>query len=256
MSLDKQVKENLTLTAPTIYEIIAEEGREELERPFNSLLFSGIAAGLCISFSLFTMGYLALMTDNPLIISVGYCIGFLMVILGRLQLFTENTITAILPVLNKFSTYTVMATAKLWGLVFVANMIGTAFAAFLIGPVGIAPIEQLEMFLAISHHAVDKTPMEIFLTAIPAGFILATTVWMLPSSRSKVLVIMLMTYVISIGGFSHVVAGSTEVFLMLFNNELGIIDGLTFIVLAGLGNIVGGTFLFSMLAYGQTYMEL
>lgn len=255
--IKEDIEENLTLNSPTIYGIIAEEGKEEMERPFNSLLFSGIAAGLCISFSLFTMGYLSLMTDNKIIIAFGYTVGFLMVIKGRLQLFTENTITVILPLLRRPTGRHFFATIRLWGIVFLANMIGTALTALLVGPGGIGTDAQMAAFIEISHHAVDKTNLGIFLTAIPAGFILAAMVWMLPSSRSsKAMIIILMTFVISIGGFSHVVAGSTEAFLLLFSDEISVMHTLTYILLAAAGNIIGGTALFSMLAYGQTYKEL
>lgn len=257
MVSDKTIKDNLTLNSPTIYEIISNEGHEEMERPAQSLLCSGIVAGLCISFSLFVMGYLSLLTNNPLVIAFGYTTGFLIVIKGRLQLFTENTIKVILPLLKTITLRNVKKTLRLWGLVFLANMIGTAFAALLMGPIGIATPEQLEAFLSLSMGAVDKQPLKIFLTAIPAGFILATMVWMLPSTQtSKVLVILLMTYVISIGQFAHVVAGATEVFLLLFENQISLRHGITYILLAGLGNIIGGTVLFSVLAYGQTFKEL
>ena len=257
MSEDKLIEKNLTLTSPTIYEIIAKEGEEELERPPSSLLFSGIVAGMCISFSLFTMGYLSLLTDNKTFIAAGYTVGFLMVSLGRFQLFTENTITAILPALSRFSKEGFISTGRLWAIVFIANMLGTAFAAFMMGPVGIASAEQLATFINISKDMVIKSPINIFLTAIPAGFILATMVWMLPNaSASKTIIVLLMTYIISIGHFSHVVAGSAEAFLLLFEGGLGIKDTFIYIFLAGLGNIVGGTVLFSMLAYAQTYKEL
>ena len=258
MPKNKIIEENLSLTSPTIYEIIVQEGREELERPPSSLLFSGIVAGICMSFSLYTMGYLSLLTDNRALIAMGYTIGFLMVSKGRFQLFTENTITAILPALNAFSLKTSLCTARLWVIVFIANMIGTAFSAFLMGPAGVASSEQLEVFLSISKNFVVKeSPETIFLTAIPAGFILATMVWMLPNTQnSKIFVVLLMTYVIAIGHFSHVVAGSSEAFLLLFEGQLSLADTLTYISLAGLGNIVGGTVLFSLLAYAQTYKEL
>ena len=255
--IKEDIEDNLTLTSPTIYGIIAEEGQEEMERPFNSLLFSGIAAGLCISFSLFTMGYLSLLTDNKIVIALGYTVGFLMVIKGRLQLFTENTITVILPLLKRPTGRHFYRTGRLWLIVFCANMVGTALTALLVGPGGIGTPAHMQAFVEISKHALDKTPAEVFLTAIPAGFILAATVWMLPSSRSsKALVVILMTFVISIGGFSHVVAGSTEAFLLLFENHISLFETFSYIALAAAGNVIGGTALFSMLAYGQTYKEL
>lgn len=256
-SKQQEIQENLTLTAPTIYEIISKEAEQELGRPVQSLVFSGIAAGLCISFSLFVMGYLSLMSDNPLIVAMGYCVGFLVVIKGRMQLFTENTITVILPLLKNTCWRNFKCTGRLWGIVFVTNMIGTFLAAFMASQVGIATPDQLAEFIKLSSKAMDKTSAEIFLTAIPAGFILAAMVWMLPSAQSnKFFIILMMTYVISIGGFAHVVAGSTKAFLLLLEHQINLSDCLQYIALAGAGNIVGGSVLFSVLAYAQTSKEL
>src|ERR1700729_1059893 len=60
---------------------------------------------------------------------IGYSVGFLMVILGRMQLFTEQTIVTVLPVMATPSWSKLWATARLWIVVFVANLIGTCVAA-------------------------------------------------------------------------------------------------------------------------------
>ena len=59
----------------------------------------------------------------------GYSIGFLMVILGRMQLFTEQTIVTVLPVMAQPTWRKLWGTARLWTIVFVANMLGTFVAA-------------------------------------------------------------------------------------------------------------------------------
>ena len=69
---------------------------------------------------------------HPIIASFGYSMGFLFVILGRQQLFTENTLTPVLEVLRVRRMATVIRTFKLWVVVLVANIVGTAiFAAVL-----------------------------------------------------------------------------------------------------------------------------
>lgn len=87
-----------------VYEAVRKEGEAELSRPTSSLMWSGLAAGLSMGFSMVGDGLLrAGLPDEPwrpLISSFGYSFGFLIVILGRQQLFTENTLTAILPLLH------------------------------------------------------------------------------------------------------------------------------------------------------------
>ena len=57
---------------------------------------------------------------------------------------------------------------------------------------------------------------ETLIRAIGAGFLIASMVWMLPTAESgKFAVIALMTYLISVAGFTHIVAGSMEAYLLV-----------------------------------------
>lgn len=258
----EDVEDRIRLNSPTIYEIISREGREELNRPDSSLTWSALVAGVCISFSLLCEGMM--MKNAPegdesffLIENLGYTVGFLIVILGRFQLFTENTITVILPLLENFKTRTFIRTMRLWALVLAFNFVGTFLITLLISIFPFFSAEQFEIFMNISDHAVNKDLSEIFVQAIPAGFLIAALVWMLPSSRSsKFWVIMMMTYIIAIGDFAHVVAGSAEAFLLMINGGTTILHGLGYLLAAGLGNIIGGSGLFALMAYAQVKEEM
>ncbi len=255
------IDERLRLTAPTIYEIISTEGQEELSRSLPSLGWSGLVAGLCISFSLFCEGYLKHHLpggDNFLLENLGYTFGFVIVIIGRFQLFTENTITVVLPLLEKRTWRNFSRTLKLWGVVLLTNFIGTFIAALLVTKFTFVSPELLEVFTEISRHAVDQEFWHIFQMAIPAGFLIACLVWMLPSARggTEFWVIVMMTYIIAIGDFAHIVAGSAEAFILMLQGQLDIIKGVAFLIAACAGNIVGGTFLFAVIAYNQVKNEM
>jgi hypothetical protein len=90
------VEERSSPRTPVIYEIVRRLGDEEMDRPITSLWWSGVAAGLSISFSLLAQGILqAHLPAAPwrvLVVSLGYSLGFLMVVLSRQQLFTESTL--------------------------------------------------------------------------------------------------------------------------------------------------------------------
>ena len=59
-------------------------------------------------------------------------------------------------------------------------------------------------------------------------------VWLIPSAETaQFSVIVLMTYLISAGGFMHIIAGSVEAFLLLLNGELHWSSMLTDFVIAG-----------------------
>ena len=79
---------------PVIYEIVRRRGEEEMARPTVSLWWSGVAAGLSISFSLLAQTilyhHLPEATWRPLVVGLGYPVGFIIVILARQQLLQKT----------------------------------------------------------------------------------------------------------------------------------------------------------------------
>lgn len=250
------------LSARLVYEIIRRDGTEELERPTSSLVWSGLAAGIIISFSVIAMAVLrAGLPDTPargLIETLGYSVGFVIVILGRLQLFTENTITTVIPLMRRPTWSNSRAVARLWIIVLTANVAGTVFAATFMVMTAAIPPEILGAVGEISRHMMSLSPVEMFARGIPAGILVAAIVWMLPSSGGNAFwVIVAFTWLIAAGGFTHVVAGSTEAAYVVLTGGAGVADavfGFFLPVLAG--NVVGGTLVFAMLAHGQVKGEI
>jgi formate/nitrite transporter FocA (FNT family) len=188
----------------------------------------------------------------------GYCIGFLMAVLGSQQLFTENTITVVLPVLKSFSGKTVWRMAQLWAIVLVANLAGTMIAALICLYSPVLTRDLLAGMLTISRVLLDLSWPEMFFRAIASGFLIAEMVWMIPSAESaKFAVVTLMTYRVAIGGFTHIVAGSMEGYMLVLNGdwEWRCMIG-QFIAPVLLGNMVGGTALFSLISYAQVMEEI
>lgn len=258
----RAVEQRSVLRPPLIYEVVRRLGDEEMQRPATSLWWSGIAAGLSISFSLVAEGilqaHLPQMPWRVLVTSFGYCVGFIIVIMARQQLFTEITITAVLPVMAEFTLANLLRMGRLWGIVLIANLVGTAAAALFCTFTPVLPHDLLAAMIAVSRDAVHGAPALMFFRAITAGFLMAALVWLLPSAEgTRLHVIALMTYLIAVGGFAHIVAGSVEAFLLFVNGELGLWPMLSdFIVPVLLGNIVGGTALFALLSYAQVMKEI
>ena len=261
MSQKERVNDKLRLHSATIYEIVSREGSSELSRRYSALAWSGLAAGFCISFSMLPEAYIKMfMPDKvyaPLIENMGYTFGFIIVIMARLQLFTENTITVMLPVFENPAWRNINKTLKLWAVVFASNLVGTFIVALLMTKFSFATPAHLESIIEVSHHAIHRDLWDVFVQGIPAGFLIATLVWMLPSAESnEFLVIFLMTYLIAIGDFTHVVAGSAEAFVLFLSNDISLAGAFGYIGAAGLGNIIGGTGLFALLAYAQVKDEI
>ena len=92
----EDIEERSSPRTPVIYEIVRRLGEEEMVRPIVSLWWSGLAAGLSISFSLLAQAILQSRLPDvswrPLVADLGYSVGFVMVVLSRQQLFTESTV--------------------------------------------------------------------------------------------------------------------------------------------------------------------
>ena len=256
------VEERATPPTPVIYEVVRRYGEDEMARPPLSLWWSGVAAGLSISFSLLAQAVIALRTPDaswaPLAVAAGYPVGFLMVVLGRQQLFTESTITMVLPVMARPARSAFAALARSWSIVLAANLTGTLIAALFCSLTPVLSPEVLESMLEVSRKAMDKTWTVFFFEAITAGFLMAAMVWLLPGAASNAFgVIVLITYLIAISGAAHIVAGSIEAFLLVIAGQMGAWQALYgFALPALLGNIVGGTVLFALLSHAQVMREI
>jgi formate/nitrite transporter FocA (FNT family) len=236
-----------------VYEVIRREGEEELRRTWSALAWSGLAAGLSMGFSLVAQGLLrARLPDapwRPLVINFGYSIGFLIVILGRQQLFTENTLTPILPLLNKPSGGTLWRVARLWAVVLATNLVGALLFAWVVGHTAVFRPPVRDAFAAIGQEAMDGTFWTILLRAIFAGWLIALMVWLLPGAEtSRPMIVIILTFLVGLGGLAHIVAGAVEVFYVQTTRGASRVHGIGgWLVPTLIGNCIGGLSLVSAL---------
>ena len=258
----EEVEELSSPRTPVIYEIVRRLGEEEMARPFASLWWSGTAAGLSISFSLLAQALLEMELPDapwrPLVASFGYSVGFLMAVLSRQQLFTESTITAVLPLAAHFTLINLARMARMWTIVLAANLVGTLVAAALCSWTPALAPKVLQAMIEVSHRLLELSWSAMFFRGITAGFLIAAMVWLMPGAEgTQFHVITLITYLVALGGFTHIVAGSVEAFILLMNGHAGIGWVLfDFAVPTLLGNIIGGTALFAVIAYAQVMKEI
>jgi formate/nitrite transporter FocA (FNT family) len=265
--LSAQEREQITDRAPpraaVVYETVRHEGEDELARSSVALAWSGLAAGISIGLSVISEGLLATYLPDahwkPLVENLGYCVGFLVVIMARQQLFTENTITVVLPFLKTPTLAGLASIARLWTVVLAANLAGCLLLAAFLHFTPTFPAAVMEQFMAIAEHLMHNGPLEMFTKGILAGWLIATLVWLLPSTEgsAEVWLIVLITYLIALGGLTHVVAGSAEVFLLWLSGGADLWNAAGGFFLPTLaGNVVGGTALFALISYGQVHDEI
>jgi formate/nitrite transporter FocA (FNT family) len=243
--------------AAVLHEIIRREGEHELKRGVAALGWSSLAAGLSMGFSLLARGLLhAHLDDFPgryLLENFGYCFGYIVVILARQQLFTENTMTAVLPLMTEPSLGKFGCLLRMWGIVLIGNLIGAALFAY-----GILHLQQFDSdaqaaFTDIGKELMKNSPLQMFTKGILAGWLIATLVWLLPSAeKAKIAIIVIVTYLIAIGGFTHIIVGTVESLYLVFAGDIRFADyALGFALPTLAGNIVGGSFIFALISHAQ-----
>lgn len=238
-----------------------EEGLAELCRPAKGLFFSALSAGLDIGFSLLLMGIVVTLTQGifpnnivKLLYSLAYPVGFIFVILGRSELFTEHTTLAVVPVLRGKADFTLLA--RLWGLVFVANIVGAGLFALLLSVVGpkmgiISP----DILVHFAKEMIKYSWSTIVISAIMAGWMMGLLAWLVVGADdtiSKIFIVALITFGIGIAGFHHSIVGTVEVLAGVFSSsEITLFDYLRFILWSTLGNALGGVFFVAILKYSH-----
>ncbi|MGA9528931.1 MAG: formate/nitrite transporter family protein [Terriglobales bacterium] len=253
----KQVEERVAIGANVVYETIRREGEDELHRTVSALAWSAFAAGLSMGFSFIAEGLLASrLPAQPwslLISRAGYSIGFLVVILGRQQLFTENTLTVVLPLLVRKDLSTLFRMLRLWVVVLTANLFGTFLFALCIGKINIFDLHTKQCLIDIGTAHLGLSFGLVMLKAVFAGWLIALMVWLLPAAESaRVSIIIIVTYLVGIGGFNHVIAGSTTMFYLVVINAISwkVYVG-QFLIPTLLGNVIGGMSLVAALGHAQ-----
>lgn len=243
--------------AAVVFEAIRREAVEELARRNPALFWSGLAAGLSMGFSFIAEALLqSALPDapwRPLVSKLGYSIGFMIVILGRQQLFTENTLTPVIHVLRERTRAVLWDALRLWVVVLGANVFGTMIFGIGLYFADVFDAAQTDALKSLAEYMVAAGFRHTFLSAIFAGWLIALMVWLLPAAETaRVAVIIIITYLVGLGGFSHIIAGSAVVFYGLAAGIATPTAGFFgFFVPTLIGNIIGGVAFVAALNYAQ-----
>ncbi len=244
-----------------VLDSLIESGLHEINRQRSGLLLSGFSAGLDIGFGPLLMAVILTLSsggygDLPteLLLASVYSIGFIIVILGRSELFTEHTTLAVIPVLDRQASLRQLG--RLWGLVYIGNIAGgilfTILAVLLMPGIGVITPDAFE---TIALKLVTHDWHWLFIAGIFAGWLMGLLAWLITAARgttSRLLIIWLVAGTIGILHLPHSIAGNVEVLFGLFTSPMvSLVDYLVFLVLATVGNAVGGAIFVALLKYGH-----
>jgi formate/nitrite transporter FocA (FNT family) len=255
---EREAHEHQLPPGEVVYRAVRQDGDDALTWSADRLWWSGLAAGVSMGFSLAVEGLLRAHLPEaqwtPLVTKLGYSVGFVIVVLGRQQLFTEQTLTAVLPLLSRDRPDGVIASVgRMWLVVLVANIAGTAGFALTAAWTGAFDPEVRAAFAAIGQEAMSHAVGTTLVRGILAGFLIATMIWLLPGSGSaRLWIVVLMTYVVGLAGLSHIIAGSAEALYLVFIGERALSDYLLhYFAPTVTGNAIGGVVLVAILAHAQ-----
>ena len=245
-----------------ILRVQLRQGLSELNRPRDGLFLSALSAGLDIGFGPLLMAVMLTVTEfsfsspiaRELLMANAYAFGFILVVMGRSELFTEHTTLAVLPVLDRQAT--VGQLGRLWGLVYLGNIVGSVvFASSIVwvGPaLGIAePKAFVEIATALTDHS-----MEVLLAAgVLAGWLMGLLSWLVAAAQetvSRLLFVWLIATVIGFAHLPHSIAGTVEVLAGVFASpEVTLGDFGRFLVASTIGNVIGGSVFVALLKYSH-----
>ncbi|WP_336364998.1 formate/nitrite transporter family protein [Halalkalicoccus salilacus] len=234
---------------------------KQIKRPTSGLFIAGFTAGLNVSIGALLMGmaltfsggFSSALIQRFVLANVA-TVGFIIVIIGQTELFTAHVMLGVLPVIDRRASLAELG--RLWGVVYVANLLGCVVFAGLIAVAG----PPLEIFTpeAADTLASALLPLSwwlILLSGIVAGWLMGLATWLVAAGRDtvgQVLLIWMVTGIIGFGPFHHALLGTTEVLSAMFLGQ-GISLGQFghFLFWTTVGNTVGGTIFVALLNYGQ-----
>jgi formate-nitrite transporter family protein len=240
-----------------------EAGLKEHHRSNIGLFMSSLSAGLEVGFSILLIGIIYTLFKGEvstsklyLMMALVYPIGYIFVIIGRSELFTEHTVLATIPVLNGEAT--LKSLAKMWAIIYLGNLLGGYLFGLIVLQFNIkSHLVSLDFFYFVSEKMVSYSSGNILISSIMAGWLMGTLSWLLSSAQdtlSRVLMIFLITFIISIAGLHHCIVGSIEIFMAFFGeaNKIKWKEFLKFQGISTIGNIIGGVVLVAIIKFSHS----
>lgn len=247
--------------APTpdeIYVRAKEEGHRRLSMPSLMQASTGFIAGVTIVFGIVALGMVTELVRPEfgeglaaLAGALAFGIGLVFLVVGRSELFTENffdPVAAAAAADDKRSS--LVALGRLWGIVFVLNLVGGAVMAAVFAVPGALPDGAHEALARVAEEIAGKSLFATFVRGVAAGTLLTLLSYLLhavDSVGSRMVLAYLVGFFLALGPFDHVIVSALHLLLgMWVGAAIGYDDVLVNIALATPGNLAGGLLLMTL----------
>jgi formate/nitrite transporter FocA (FNT family) len=241
-----------------IFAAAVKNARDELERSSRALAFSGLAGGLTMGLTGLSVAAVRATIGKggwaDMASFLFYPIGFIAVIIGRGQLFTENTLYPVILVLDERKRRDLINTARLWAVVFFSNVAGAAAFAALAVLTGALRPGIVAALVDLGKESVRQPSAHVFWSGLIGGWLIALVAWMVTASHwtiGQLAMTWLLTFVVGIAHLAHCIATSGEILSAVLHGDAAFGAYTHWLLVATLGNIVGGVVIVSLLNYGQ-----
>ncbi len=255
------MEESTRRSATEIFEKVTDNARDELRRSSRALAFSGLAGGMGMGLTgLAVAAVQHVLGDGrgaEFISLLFYPLGFVTVIIGRAQLFTENTLFPVALILKEGPRH-IPNTARLWAVVFLANVLGAVLFAVVTMKTGALPYEFGTRLAALGMKSIGGSASHLFWSGVVGGWVIALMAWTVTASHwtvGQVAVTWMLTAVVGLGHFAHCIATSGEILSAVLTGQVPAIAYLHWLLFATLGNMLGGVTLVTLLNFGQVHAE-
>lgn len=227
----------------------------------SSMIYLGILAGIYIGF-----GGLAntIISQNLANIDLGlakfagaavFPVGLILVVIAGAELFTGNNLMT-LAVMNKKITLSQMF--RNWGVVWVSNLVGAAFLAFMVFHANILGGDAATKAIVIAESKASLDIMTLVLSGIMCNILVVLAVWIATSAQdviSKLFACWFPIMLFVLCGFEHSVANMFFIPIgILLGAKVTIAALIKNLVFVTIGNILGGAIIIPFL-YQNAYLK-
>jgi formate/nitrite transporter len=242
-------------------EYILYQSKHKANKSFMILLVQGILAGMYISLG--AIGYLKLAAntvDPGLGAFLGafvFPLGIIAILLMQAELYTSDTMVMIAVYAGRTKINKII---RILLLIFVANLIGAIFAAFMTQTSGIFNENVMAFVIEKAIHKVNMPVGQLISSGILCNILVSTGVCLAYSCRdeiSKIIVVWLAISVFILSGTEHVVANMYYLFIAYMGGaDITLSNIFYHLFVVAIGNFIGGGIIVSGVNYLLSYKDI